>query len=364
MLATGSWTGSVGLRLRRIAKKLTRDASAFVCDDGSMPTAVTTPQSFRRLQIAWVALTAILATGLLSVGLSGDLRSAQPGQGSAAEVAGPSNLNLEDGRQAHAHYGGADLNLVNARPVPVNSSGRPIIVVDFEAQNTTDFQLRLPKRHFSLVKAADTDRSITAAGGADLRVIDVDRFEYSDYSDRIVLEPGETAEATAVFKLLPGESTDLDDYNLQVTEAGRWPATIPLVGSAEPDQALLPLAFADPTQSNAVTEFGQSQISILDSESSLDFGSYRALSNEHLALFVVEIAGDDVDLVEAAKQTSFWELSVGDQARQAMRVEVGDQSDGSTTFVVVFTYPIESTDLVLHGDSGQLELAELVLETL
>ncbi len=329
-----------------------------------MPTAVTTPQSFRRLQLAWATLTVILAAGLLSVGLSGDLRSAQPGQGSATEIAGPSNLNLEDGRPAHAHYGGADLNLVNARPVPVNSSGRPIIVVDFEARNTTGFQLRLPKRHFSLVKAGDRGRPNQTAEESDLRVIEIDRFEYSDYSDRIVLEPGETAQTTAVFKLLPGETTDLEDYSLQITEAGRWPATIPLVGSADADPALLPLAFADPTQSAAVTEFGQSQISVLDSESSLDFGSYRARSDEHLAVFVVEVAGDDIDLVEAAKQSSFWELSIGERARHAMRVEVGDQTDDSTTFVVVFTYPTDSTDLVLHGDSGQLQLAELVLETL
>lgn len=328
-----------------------------------MSSADRSTKVFRGLQIVWVSLTLVLAIGILS----GDLRLAPSGERTAAEVAGPANLDLDDNAAADAHYAGLDLNLIEVRPVPENSSGRPIIVVNFEARNTTEYQLRIPMRQFALIG----DSANQAPGQLEVTAIPVDRFEYSEFSDRLVLDPGDAAEATAVFKLLPGTKINLEDWLLQVAEPGRWPATIPLDGSTDARPALKPMAFADPAQSGAVAKLGNARIAVLDTESSLDFRSFRAPRGEHLASFVVEIQAENSgnqaqldELIASAKDQSFWHLEVGDNRNEAIQVEVRDNSKSSTTFVVVFTYPNGSTDLTLHADHGELKLAELVIETL
>ena len=197
----------------------------------------------------------------------------------------------------------------------------------------------------------------------------LDRFEHGENSGRIVLDADETIKVTAVFKLLPGASTELEQWSFQISETGRWPATIGLTGSTESNPALEPLVFAD--SSDGATDFVDSQLVVLDSENSLDYRGYRAFRDEHIATFVVEvssISGDTTvqfdNLVTVAEDEEFWQLAVGDETKQARQVEVRDQSQASTTFIVVFTYPSVSTDLTLFGDGGQLELAELVVDAL
>jgi hypothetical protein len=251
-------------------------------------------------RVWWVATVAVLAVGA-TVRYDLDERVDLGPLVPAAEVAagGESDYTaVESDFSAYPNtsYAGMELAVIDARIVPRYQTGSPIAIVELGVRNLNDRQARLPAKMVRLVGPNGTH-------------IPLDRFEYTDFSNRIVVEPGETARSLAVFQLATGASVGVGDYQLQVAENGRWPATVPLSSTASFPANPYPQpleALASPSSDGPI-RFGDLDIELVEASQALEFGAYRASVGQHLAVVTVEVTGLPVD-VGPALDRQLWTL--------------------------------------------------------
>lgn len=259
----------------------------------------------------------------------------------------------------NASYAGMDLAVLDARVVPRFQTGSPIAVVELGVRNQTNQQARLPMKMVRLVGPNGTK-------------VDLDRFEYTDFSTRMVIERGQTALGLAVFLLPVGASTDTSEYHLEIAENGRWPVSVPLSG----DVTLPADAYPQPLEVASVAgqlEARGLDIELTEATSALEYGVYRASVGNHLAVVTVEITGSQPDAT-AALDRELWTLVesklggnrnvISQKEKRAIRVLSSEPtvaqtasvagSDGVTaaevtvTLQLVFSYSTESSKLALR----------------
>lgn len=190
-------------------------------------------------------------------------------------------------------YAGIDLAVIDARIVPRYQTGAPIAIVELGVRNQTGLQSRLPTKLFQLV-------------GPNGVHIDLDRFEYTEHTSRMVVESGQTARGLAVFQLAAAASENLADYHLQIAETGRWPASVLLDSSVTPPANPYP----QPLEASAAgerLEFDGLTIELTEATQALEYGVYRAPIGRHLAVVTLEITGSPTDAA-AAVDRQLWTL--------------------------------------------------------
>lgn len=259
------------------------------------------------------------------------------------------------------HYAGLDLALIDARAIPENNSGRPIIVADVAVRNSSNHQIRIPLNLIRLVSADDVVTPLT-------------RLDYAENTERLVLDPGESQLALAVFKLRTPLEEDLSLYGIQIGEEGRWPENLPLEGEVLPSafpRPLLPEAAAGPfddaelsappaEESQLTVQHGGFDITVTAAETALQYGPYRAPIGQHLAIITVEVSGSPASVEAITGSRNFWALDDGATDQRVLRSEVLDRSvDGtSVTRQLVFSYSTESSNVTLTaGDGRSTEIA-------
>ncbi len=229
-------------------------------------------------------------------------------------------------------YAGLDLALVEARVVPNNRSGQPIVVVELAVRNNSRVQARLPLNMINLV----------GPGG---QVSELDRFEYTAHASRMVVEAGKTERGLAVFKLPVHSSLRLSDFELQIAEAGRWPAGLPLDGEAPEPPYPGPLAV---TFHNEEARYRGLTVELSGAATALEYGVYRAAVGQHLAVVTVTVTGSPVSSMGTVER-DLWTLVDGVTERRAIRAIAGQRPVGgnSVTMQLVFAYSTESSELEL-----------------
>lgn len=257
-------------------------------------------------------------------------------------AAPPSSL---DGLPAVDHAG-FRVALVEARAVPDNRTGRPIIVADLAVRNDVDVPIRISRPMLRLI-------------GPDDSAIEASRFDYSLYDDRLAVGPGAIGRALAVFVLPRGADTDLALHRLEIGEPGRWPSNLPLdgeTGPVLPVQEIMPLgALGEP----GPIGYRGTTVELVAATVDVGYGSYRARVGQHVLALIVEIDDPAGTGAELLKQESWQLLSTDDPGsgtpdqQRALRViggdggPVGEPTPGRATLIVVFTYSTEATDLVV-----------------
>lgn len=292
----------------------------------------------------WLTTASLVVVGAVSQ--FGLVRSDQLGPLFAdSEVAagneGAASLIDDEFEQLPAvRYGGLDVAFMDARPIPQNNSGQPIIVVDLAVRNTTAQQVRLTAQEIDLLQTDGTATPMV-------------RFEYTEHANRLVLNPGETQQALAVFKLGAVIGVDLDGFSLHIGEEGRWPEILPLDGTVAPAAFPQPLENLNPEAEP--TDLGDLSVELADASTVLEYGVYRARVGTHLAVISVLVSGS-VD--SGPFDQELWSLQDGDDQRQALRATVGQRSaeDGTVAVELVFPYSTEASELELFvGDEAQNE---------
>jgi hypothetical protein len=279
------------------------------------------------------------------------------------ELAAPAELAAVD----TIRYGGLDIALLDIRPIPDNNSGSPIIVIDLVVGNDAQSTVRLPEGYLHLISETE-------------RVVPLSRFEFADFRDRLVLEPGDTQRALAVFKLGPAASADPADYDLSIGESGRWPVIVPLVGDAPPSTLPRPLSVSEAAAANNDdgATWGRHRLTVIDAVTTLDHGAFRAATGDHLAVVTVKVARDPAADSDAATATSTpagpapgspvdggpasssqepsdlldrdrWVLTQGRLVHRAIRVDpvASVEQPGVSDLQLVFTYPSDAVSLEL-----------------
>ncbi len=240
-------------------------------------------------------------------------------------------------------YAGLDLALMNARAIPENNSGRPIIVVDLAVRNATPAQIRLPRQHLKL----------TSVDGA---TVALDRFEYAEHGSRLVVDSGETQQVLAVFKLRGRIGTDLDGYAIQIGEEGRWPESLLLDGQISPSAYPLPLEVLSTDDEPA--RYQDLVVELSDAATALEYGVYRSSIGQHLAVITISVSGAPGALDRGGLDRGLWTLADGQVLRRALKVTPGERSlDGNTVSIeLVFAYGTEASELELFvGDASNQE---------
>jgi hypothetical protein len=246
-------------------------------------------------------------------------------------------------------HAGLRIALVEARTVPDNPTGLPIVVVDLAVRSRADRQVRLTRPMLRLVDSEE-------------RATEVTRFDYSTRRDRLVVDPGTTARALAVFVLPEGADADLGLHRLEIGEPGRWPSFLPLGGEVPVDVPAVPVeplpvpGSADPTGYRGVT------LTPAAATVGVEYGIYRARIDQRvLAVEVdVEVGVDSgAEAVARLADSRHWDLLArpatagGEATRQpALRVILDDPGPtGSVTLTAVFTFPTDAVDLVVVFDA-------------
>ncbi len=231
-------------------------------------------------------------------------------------------------------YAGLDLALMNARSIPRNNSGQPIIVADLAVRNATSAQIRLSRQEISL----------TSKDGVSVAL---DRFEYAEYGTRLVVEPGETQQVLAVFKLRGSMDSSIAEYSLQVAERGRWPESLPLDGPVAPSAYPRPLEVVSEADEPARHE--DLVVGMTDAATALEYGVYRSAVGEHLAIVTVSVSGAPGALDRGGLDRGLWALSDGQELHRALKATAGERSlDGNTASIeLVFAYGTEASELEL-----------------
>ena len=286
----------------------------------------------------WVTTALLLATGTIT---RFDLVTSEDfgplTAGSEVAAAEDAALGVADGQfeaYPQVRYAGVDIALVGARVIPVNNSGQPIVVAELAVRNTTTVQARLSRK---LINLTTTDGT----------TVPLDRFEYADHDNRLVVEPGETHQIVGVFKLRGQIDTSLDAYTLQIGESGRWPEYLGLNGEVVPSvypKSLEPVDGADdPARLNQLV------VELTTAATTLEYGVYRAPIGQHLAVVTVSVSGAPGALERGGFDKNLWTLTDESGSHRALQATAGERSvDGNTVSMeLVFAYSTEASTLEL-----------------
>lgn len=312
--------------------------------------------------IALAATAAVVNYDLLAAEELGPL--ARDSEVAAAEAPALAAVADEFDAYPSVDYAGLEIALVEARVIPENRSGHPIIVADLAIRNGGVIQARLPKAMFNLV---------TAGAGSGEVAIEPVRFDYATYDDRLVIDPGATEQALAVF-VLRGESAvaalglrpeagsgteALGRFELRVGERGRWPVNLPLTGQA-PEPAFprdLEVVLAAPVA------FEGLEVELTSARSALDYGIYRAPIDRQLAIVTVLVSGPPT--TTPAIGDGAWSLvddADGSRTPIRSRTTTASAETGVAELELVFAYEAGSTglDLVLGAGRSEQVVARLL----
>jgi len=285
----------------------------------------------------------------------------------AASQSGDNTTSGSDmpGRLSSGRYGGFEITVVGARPIPENTSGRPIIVVEIEVGNLLDFRLRLPRSMVSLIDESD-------------RVVPVQRFEPTERLTRLTVRPGERQRATLVVRLDPGMSTDLDRYHLQIAEPGRWPLRLPLAGTVGDDGAepTSPRPSDDdrigldvlhrPTATAPGTSSPADGIESVEAVVALNHQGYRAKQNHYLITVTLEVSSTAIGNLDRMAQNRWWSLASGKARYRAISARIVHRAASAARLQVIFEPPISASTLSFRADDeGWIagDLADLTVPT-
>lgn len=260
-------------------------------------------------------------------------------------------------------YAGLDFVVVDARIVTETSVGNPVAVVDLAVRNRTEATRRVTRGMLNLVDDEG-------------RPVELRRFDYSDELTRLVLDPGETISAVAVFRLPPNRPVETGSYRLHVAEPGRWPAVLPLLASTG-DEADNPSAGGDAAAGDigprtlGVTALAAETpdglgFHIVTADSALEVDAYRAPVGRHLAVVTVELKGSVEGTSEpGALDREFWTLADPAQ-RVAAKAEIIESGSDGTTLRLVFPYPTDASVLTLQAgadtDADPVEMASFEVQ--
>lgn len=328
----------------------------------------------------WVATAAVLLVGAV---VRYDLVAASdlgPLAGTSEVAAGGGGglaaADSEFYSYPNTRYAGVDLAVLDARIVPRFQTGAPIAIVELGVRNQTGLQARLPTKMIRLVGPNGVN-------------IELDRFEYTRYASRMVVEPGSSGSGLAVFHLATAASENLSDYHIQIAENGRWPASLPLSNDVSLPANSFPRPLQVTTASVLKDETGEDSIGgegsgtaslpgfedltieLAEATDALEYGVYRAPIGEHLAVVTVEITGAVADASAAAdcRQWTLVESELGgnrnvlsQSENRAIRVisgatdapqVAGTALETTITLQLVFSYSTESSKLTLQiGEPG------------
>ncbi|MGH1488731.1 MAG: hypothetical protein ACRBK7_04940 [Acidimicrobiales bacterium] len=308
----------------------------------------------------WVATAAVALVGgavhfdLVTEGNLGPL--AGTSEVAAGNDASFAAVDSEFDTYPNTRYAGVDLAVIDARIVPVNQTGAPIAVIELGVRNNNSTQARLPLKMVSLI-------------GPNGVQTELDRFEYTEYSTRMVVEPWSTDRGLAVFKLSVAASVSLADYHLQIAENGRWPVTVPLDSSALPRAEAYPQALEIALIADQLNYRGMS-LELIEAFTALEYGVYRAPIGRHLAVITVDITGSPASAMGTV-ESELWTLTeskvggnnniVSQNDSRAIRALAGENPvDGSTVtdatgavtttarVHLVFSYSTEASRLSLQ----------------
>ncbi|MFV0525069.1 MAG: hypothetical protein ACK5RL_11280 [Acidimicrobiales bacterium] len=201
--------------------------------------------------------------------------------------------------------------------------------------------------HQSSIRLSPSIATLVAADGGtatDARFVNEGR--------RLVVEPGETVNATLRYVEGFSRNPDPNDLALVVGKQGREPLTLPLTGTPSMPLAQMasigdnPVAVPDPgNPSGSVVVIPESAVITLDA------GQFRAAEGEELIVVTTTV---QVDPDEAAIGTpGFWGLDVDDVDVVPLVVHAERQAAGSQRVVILFAVPntAESMTLVAAPDS-------------
>ena len=310
-----------------------------------------------------LALTLIVATASVvgSQNISGRYFFAAPvaadsggevatGQSSGSSAVGGNfnSFSADDFESAiGGRYGGFDVAILDSRGIETNNSGYPIIVVDVAIRNSTDRQLRLPESMFGL--QADTGR-----------VIPIERFEYTDHSTRLIIEPGLIQTATLVVRLPPLLPAEPDLYRLHVAVPFREPLLLPI---HEADDHTQPEG-VDTGAEVAIELSPTSNLKVLELASTYNHRAYRSRIDHHLVTLTVDLTPGPDSTVDHIADPRWWRLETGDQQLTAATVEVSKTAASSVRATIVFEPPASALQLTLVAgptDAGATLAANLTL---
>ena len=275
---------------------------------------------------------------------TGSQGTAEQSQGSA--VAGSDSFSADDFESSiGGRYGGFDVAVLSARGLPVNNSGAPIVAVELAVRNATNRQLRLPESMFGLQ---------TEPGA----LVPIHRFEHTEHSTRLVIEPGTITTATLVVRLPLRSTTDIDLYRLAIGEPYRQPLLLPLV--REP-------AVAGASGVTTGSEIGiepnpSTKLTVLDLASTYNHRAYRALVDHHLLVLTADVELGTNTPADVVAKSGWWSVVFDDQRIAAARVEIDSLTGSSIRVTVVFETPVAVSRLALvtgEGGSADIHQADL-----
>lgn len=300
-----------------------------------MATHHLTEQIVRSLYKSWWVVTALLL--LVGSAVHFELVTEDdlgPLAASTEVAAGENDLMARPGDLdgvASVEYAGLTIALVHVRAIPVNQTGRPIMVVDLAIENRSAVQARIPLAMLELV-------------GPTGRVVAADRFEYTDFGNRLVINPQQVEQVLAVFKLPPGEVGSPGDYTLKVAEAGRWPVELGLDGSVSELAFPTPLSLTSDSAGREPIQYQGLRVELLDATTDLEHGVYRAPIGRHLAVVTVRVIGPS-----SGSDRQLWRLVDNNGQNRAIRASIIESKLGGldTTVELVFSYSTDVSELSL-----------------
>lgn len=311
-----------------------------------MTTHHVTEQIVRSLSKSWWVVTALLL--MVGSALHFELVTEDdlgPLAAGSEVAAGETDLIAVPGElddYPSVDYAGIKVALIDARAIPVNQTGRPIVVVDLAIENQSDVQARVPLAMLKLVRT-------------DGRTFTAERFEYTEHSNRVSISPGDVDQALVVFKLPPGRTGAVSSYELEIGEAGRWPVMLGLDGSASEPDFPQPLALADSSVGAEAAQYQGLRVELLDAVTALEHGVYRAPVGQHLAVISVRVVG-----ASAGIDRNLWTMADQNGESRAIRASIVEASADGTdaTVEVVFSYSTGMSELSLFV--GRSDTRDLV----
>jgi len=294
--------------------------------------------------VVWLVVTTTLLVGLLTVGVeraAGDPYEVLDVQLLPSAVSVPER---ESAVYPSVLYGGLEWALVETRIVPKTDDlfSRPVAVVEVLVRNTTETTpLRVRDSDLALIWQVDQSRHET------------DRFEGTDNSSRFVVEPGRVVSVTTVFKLSLSDDPEVSQLQLEISEAGRIPARLPLSGIV--DESPYPVEASIGTEQAIIADPSAEDrnLIIAPQEARIDIneGPYRAALDEKLTIIEVSVQRTASEGA-AFYEESFWELEVGDRRLTPVRVTKSGQpaaNEDEVTLLFVITSPTAPAEGVLSG---------------
>jgi hypothetical protein len=255
-----------------------------------------------------------------------------------------------------ALHGGLMWSVTATRATPAPELLMPAIVeVDLNITNTlSETQLRVPDSMLGLValdREAETGGRFVGGGG------------------RLAIEPGQTAEVTASFKVSFTDEPDPAALGLRVREPSRIPAIIPLDGEPPPGNGDYPvMAAIDTSPAVLVDPDDRSRQIVIEPQAvaiDINAGAYRAAEGQQLAIVQILIQRTSSNETSGFLDTGYWSIEADGEAVSPILATRTDQpASNADQIMLLFDFPADAvTDLklVASANSDEAETFPIVV---